>query len=133
MFTGANLRGPIAAGQADYVPIFLSDIPTLIRRRGIKVDTAIVQVSPPDSHGYVSLGVSVDIARAAVQCADTIIAQVNPKMPRTFGEGQIHISHIDAMFHGTSRGSVWVNERIRTGELNDSILPFVWCATGAWS
>ncbi len=70
------MRDAIATGHADYVPIFLSDIPHLIRRGGQRVDTAIIQVSPPDAHGYCSLGLSVDIARAAIQCADTIIAQV---------------------------------------------------------
>lgn len=99
LFTGGNMRDAIATGHADYVPIFLSDIPHLMRRGGQRVDTAIIQVSPPDAHGYCSLGLSVDIARAAVQCADVIIAQVNPCMPRTLGEGLIHVSNIDSIFN----------------------------------
>lgn len=76
MFCGANSRGPIAEGKADYVPVFLSEIPSLFRRNILPLHVAIVQVSPPDEHGFCSLGVSVDIARAAVQSADFIVAMV---------------------------------------------------------
>jgi 4-hydroxybutyrate CoA-transferase len=71
----------------------------LFRRGKLPLDVAVIQVSPPDAHGYCSLGVSVDIARAAVQCAKTIVAMVNSEMPRTFGDGEIHISHIDVVFN----------------------------------
>lgn len=95
-FVGANLRKPIAEGRADYVPVFLSEIPQLFRRGVMKLDVALVQVSPPDAHGYCSLGVSVDITRAAVDTARLIIAQVNPRMPRTFGHAALHESRIAA-------------------------------------
>jgi acyl-CoA hydrolase len=81
----------------DYVPVFLSQIPQLFRQRILPIDIALVQVSPPDEHGYCSLGTSVDIARAAVDTAGYIIAQVNPRMPRTHGEGFIHFTKIDAL------------------------------------
>lgn len=96
-FTGANQRKAIAEGRSDYVPIFLSEIPLLFKRGIMPVDIALVQVSPPDKFGYCSLGVSVDVARAAVQCSRFLVAQYNPRMPRTFGDGQIHNSHFDAV------------------------------------
>ncbi len=89
LFVSEPIREAVNAGRADFVPIFLSDIPDLFRNI-MHLDVAIVQVSPPDEHGYCSLGVSVDIARAAVNCAKQIIALVNPQMPRTHGDGLIH-------------------------------------------
>jgi len=86
-FAGANQRKAIAEGRSDYVPIFLSEIPLLFRRGILPVDIALVQVSPPDKFGLCSLGVSVDVTRAAVQCSKYIVAQVNPRMPRVFGDG----------------------------------------------
>jgi acyl-CoA hydrolase len=84
-------------GRADYVPIFLSEIPLLFKRNILSLDVAIVQVSPPDKHGYCSLGVSVDIAGAALRTARHVIAQVNPRMPRTLGDGIVHQDEFDAM------------------------------------
>lgn len=98
-FIGANCREPVNAGRADFTPIFLSEIPLLFRRRVINLDVAIIQVSPPDNHGFCTLGPSVDCTRAAIQNAKHIIAQVNPNMPRTFGDGVVHMSHLDAMIH----------------------------------
>lgn len=95
-FVGANLRGAVAEGRASYLPIFLSEIPLLFRRHSMPLDVAMVHVSPPDRHGYCSLGVSVDIAAAAVETARTIIAQVNPHMPRTFGHALVHQSRFAA-------------------------------------
>lgn len=100
LFVSHNIREAINNGRADYVPVFLSEIPLLFKRNILPLDVAIVQVSPPDSHGYCSLGVSVDIAASAVKCAKTIIAQVNPKMPRTLGDGLIHVNDFDAMVLG---------------------------------
>ena len=97
LFVSAPVRTAISDGRADYVPVFLSDIPDLFRNGILKLDVAIVQVSEPDAHGYVSLGCSVDVARAAVDNATKVIAQVNPRMPRTHGDGMIHISKIDAI------------------------------------
>jgi acyl-CoA hydrolase len=95
LFVGANVRAAVASGEADYLPIFLSEVPALFRRRIIPLDAALIQVSPPDKHGFCSLGVSVDATRAAVQTARIVIAQLNPNMPRTHGDGLIHVSEID--------------------------------------
>lgn len=93
-FVGANVRSAVQAGVADYIPIFLSEVPYLFNNGILSLDVALVQVSPPDKHGYCSLGVSVDASRAAVLHADTVIAQINPNMPRTHGDGIIHSSQI---------------------------------------
>ena len=88
-------REAVNEGAADYTPIFLSEVPELFRRRQVQVDVALVQVSPPDEHGYCSLGVSIDITRAAVENAKLVIAQVNAQMPRVHGDTFIHSSKID--------------------------------------
>jgi acyl-CoA hydrolase len=97
LFVSENTRAVVNSDHGDYVPIFLSQIPQLFTRKILPIDVAIVQVSPPDSHGYCSLGTSVDIARAAVDTAKYIIAQVNSKMPRTHGQGFVHVDKIDAL------------------------------------
>ena len=94
LFVSANVRKAVASGEADYVPVFLSEVPALFRKRILPLDFALIHVSPPDSHGFCSLGVSVDVARSAVEMATTVIAQVNPRMPRTHGDGQIHVDRI---------------------------------------
>jgi acyl-CoA hydrolase len=94
LFVGANMRAAVASGEADYVPVFLSEVPGLFRKKILPLDVAMVQVSPPDRHGYCSLGVSIDASLAAVQTARRVIAQVNPQMPRTHGDGIIHESRI---------------------------------------
>ncbi len=96
-FVGANLRLAVAEGRADYTPIFLSEIPRLFRQGLMLLDAALVHVSPPDAHGFVSLGTSVDATLAATQCAKIVIAQMNPKMPRTLGDGAIHLSRFAAV------------------------------------
>lgn len=96
-FVGANLRKAVQEGRADYIPIFLSEVPALFRSRAIDLDVAILQVSPPDSNGYCTLGLSVDVSLAAAQSARMIIAEINPNMPRTHGDGAIHISQFDAL------------------------------------
>ncbi|MDI1446774.1 bifunctional acetyl-CoA hydrolase/transferase family protein/GNAT family N-acetyltransferase [Polyangium sp. 6x1] len=93
-FIGPNVRDAVAEGRADFMPVFLSDIPELIRSRRVRIDVALIQVSPPDAHGYVSLGVSVDIVRAAIDAADLILAEVNPRMPRTHGDSFLNIDRI---------------------------------------
>ena len=95
LFVGPNVRSAVEQGQADYIPIFLSEVPALFRSGAMPLDVALVQVSPPDRHGYCSLGVSVDASRAAVHAARTVVAQVNPNMPRTHGDGLLHHSTID--------------------------------------
>ena len=93
-FIGANVRDAVNEGRADYVPVFLSEIPALIRSRRVEVDVALIQVGPPDAHGHVSLGVSVDVVRAAVDTARLIFAEVNEQMPRTLGDSFLHVSQI---------------------------------------
>jgi len=95
LFIGPNARDAVNEGRAEYVPVFLSDIPRLFRRRGIPIDVALLNVSPPDAHGFCSLGTSVDVTLAAVECARLVIAQINPRMPRTHGDGFVHVSRID--------------------------------------
>ena len=97
LFVSQNVRDAVNSGRGDYVPVFLSEIPLLFRRGVLPIDVALIQVSPPDKHGFCSLGVSVDVARAAVKCAKHVIAQVNPKMPRTHGNSMIHVSRINSM------------------------------------
>jgi acyl-CoA hydrolase len=94
-FVGANLRPYLTEGNADYVPVFLSEIPLLFRRKIKPVDVALIQVSPPDKHGFCSLGVSVDITLAALQAATYVVAQINPQVPRCLGAGIIHKDTID--------------------------------------
>ena len=96
-FIGHNVRAAVAEGRADFMPVFLSEIPALIKSRRVRIDVALIQVSLPDRHGYVSLGVSVDIVRAAVEAADLVLAEVNPKTPRTHGDSFIHVDRIDAL------------------------------------
>lgn len=95
LFVGANVRKAVASGEADYIPAFLSEVPLLFRREILPIDVALIHVSPPDKHGFCSLGVSVDVSIAGTQMAETVIAQVNPNMPRTHGDGLIHISEIN--------------------------------------
>ncbi|HWR32510.1 MAG TPA: acetyl-CoA hydrolase/transferase C-terminal domain-containing protein [Chitinophagaceae bacterium] len=99
MFVSASIRRDVNEGRADYIPVFLSEIPELFKQNILPLDVALVQVSPPDIHGYCSLGVSVDIARSAVNVAKHIIAQVNPNVPRTHGDGLIHSSRFDSMVY----------------------------------
>jgi len=99
LFVSENIREAVNSGRGDYVPVFLSEIPMLFRKNILPLDVAMIQVSEPDQHGFCSLGTSVDIAAAAVKCARTIIAQVNPRMPRAHGDGIIHIKDIDALVY----------------------------------
>lgn len=95
-FLGANCRTATSNGYADYIPCFLSEIPLMIRNGIIHIDVALIQVSPPDQHGYCSMGISVDASKSAVDKARLVIAQINPQMPRTHGDGLIHSSTFDA-------------------------------------
>ncbi|MGB4771947.1 MAG: acetyl-CoA hydrolase/transferase C-terminal domain-containing protein [Chitinophagaceae bacterium] len=99
MFVSGTLRQAVNEGRADYIPVFLSEIPELFKRNILPIDVAIVQVSVPDQHGYCSLGVSVDVARSAVNTAKAVIAQVNPNAPRTHGDGLIHASRFKSMVY----------------------------------
>ncbi|MDR0438348.1 MAG: 4-hydroxybutyrate CoA-transferase [Bacteroidales bacterium] len=94
-FVGHNVRKDTQAGYADYIPVFLHETQRLIREGYRHPNVVMIQVSPPDKHGYVSMGTSVDATLAAVQCADTVIAVINPNVPRSFGDGMIRLSEID--------------------------------------
>ena len=97
LFVSQNIREAVNDGRGDYVPIFLSEIPILFRRGILPLDVALIHVSPPDKHGYCSMGTSVDIAASAVKAAKYVIAQVNPRMPRTLGDGMIKATAFDAV------------------------------------
>ncbi len=99
LFTGPGLRAAIAEGRADFIPVFLKDIPRLFRDRHIPLDVAIVQCSPPDAHGMVTLGTSIDAAMAAVESATRVVAEINERMPRTHGRTSFPLSRIDAFVH----------------------------------
>jgi 4-hydroxybutyrate CoA-transferase len=94
-FIGKNVRSAVNEGRADFTPIFLSEIPELLLNRHYPIDIALIQVSPPDEHGFCSFGVGVDCTKAATEAAKIVVAQVNPHMPRTLGDSFIHISKID--------------------------------------
>src|SRR5206468_6622821 len=115
LFVSASIREDVAMGRADYVPVFLSEIPELFKRNILPIDVALVQVSPPDSHGYCSLGVSVDITRSAVNTARYVIAQVNPNAPRTHGDGLVHCSRFEAM--------VYCEDSLHTANFSEKIVP----------
>ncbi|MCM4158311.1 acetyl-CoA hydrolase/transferase family protein [Antarcticibacterium flavum] len=108
-FVGGNVRNSVNSGFGAYIPIFLSEIHLLFRKNILPIDVAFIQVSPPDHHGYCSLGVSVDITLPAIQTAKMVIAQINPNVPRTHGDGIIHSSKIDF--------AVEVNEAIHSHSL----------------
>lgn len=105
-FVGANVRKSVNEGYSDYIPIFLSEIPDLFNKHIMSIDVALIHVSLPDRHGFCSLGVSVDITNTAIKHSKYIIAQINPNMPRTHGDGFIHVSKFNAV--------VRVNDEIGT-------------------
>lgn len=96
-FVGINTREAVAEGRADYTPVFLSDLPRLLARGMIPIDVALIQVTPPDEHGFCSLGVSVEITKTASKVAKMVIAQINRHMPRVLGDSFIHIDDIDVV------------------------------------
>ena len=98
-FVGHNVRAATQRGDADYIPIFLSEVPSLFAKNRIKLDAALVTVSPPDKHGFCSLGTSVDVSLAALRAANMVVAQVNSHMPRTQGAGIVHINAFDVVYH----------------------------------
>lgn len=106
LFTSTPVRDAVNSERGDFVPVFLSEIPTLFKSGFLPIDVAMVTVSPPDKHGYCTLGTSVDVARSAVDTAGKIIAIVNPLMPRTHGDGMVHISRFDKV--------VWHEEELLT-------------------
>lgn len=119
LFIGGNVRKAVDEGRADYVPVFLSEVPALFRKGVLPLDVALVQVSPPDKHGYCSLGVSVDATLAAVQSARTVIGQINPNMPRTHGDGNVHISKFTSLTY--SDAPLPVHETGQPNEVEQAI------------
>ncbi len=113
LFTSTPVRDAVNSERGDFVPIFLSEIPILFKNGILPIDVAMITVSPPDSHGYCSLGTSVDVARAAVDTAKKTIAIVNPKMPRTHGDSMIHIDRINKM--------VWHEEELMTLDYGEKV------------
>ncbi len=102
LFVSANVRDWVNSEAGEYIPVFLSEIPRLFSQGILPVDVALLQVSPPDKHGYCTLGTSIDAALSAARVAKKIVAQVNPLMPRTHGDGLIHVSRFDALIHEAS-------------------------------
>ena len=128
LFAGPNARQAVDEGRAEYVPVFLSDVPVLIRQGLLRLDAALINVSPPDEHGFCSLGTSVEATLAAVQHARTVIAQLNPSMPRTHGEGFIHVDDIDLAVEADVPLYVYRPEPVddvsgRIGELIADLVP----------
>lgn len=113
LFTSAPVREAVNSENGDYVPIFLSEIPILFKNGILPIDVALITVSPPDAHGYCTLGTSVDVARSAIDTAKRIIAIVNPKMPRTHGDGMIHINRIEKL--------VWSEEDLLTINYSEKV------------
>ena len=122
-FIGPNVRHTLAAGNGSYTPVFLSELPYLFRRKVVALDVVFIHVSPPDSHGYCSLGVSVEATLAAIESAKTVIAQVNPQMPRTFGDGILHISEIDYLVEVNAL--IYGHETEKISPLEDKIGNFI--------
>jgi len=101
MFIGGNVREAVNEGRADYTPIYLSEIEELFESGAMPLDVALIEVSPPDSHGFCSFGVGVDTTLTAAKCARHVVAQVNAQMPRTYGDSYIHVSDIDVIVEST--------------------------------
>lgn len=126
-FIGANVRHTLLAGNGSYTPVFLSELPLLFRNKVVHLDVVFIHVSPPDNHGYCSLGISVEATLAAIENAKIVVAQVNPRMPRTFGDGILHVSEInylvevDMPIHIHGKGSVSPEEE-KIGDLVASLI-----------
>lgn len=115
MFIGQNMRKSIQHGHGSYIPVFLSEVPRLFKDRILPIDVALISVSPPDEHGYCSLGPSIDVSLAAVLAAKTVIAQVNKHIPRTHGDGLIHVGNINYLVKHDEP----IHE-VAAGELNET-------------
>ena len=101
MFIGGNVREAINEGRADYTPIYLSEIEALFESGAMPLDVALLELSPPDSHGFCSFGVGVDTSLTAAKCARHVVAQINDQMPRTYGDSFIHVTDLDAIVHSS--------------------------------
>ncbi|RMG68999.1 MAG: acetyl-CoA hydrolase/transferase family protein [Calditrichaeota bacterium] len=128
LFIGDNVRKAVQEGRADFTPIFLSEIPRLFRRGILPIDVALIQLSPPDEHGFCSFGVEVGCTKPAAEAAKLIIAEINPRMPRTLGDSFIHLREIDylvevdyALPEAPQGGSTPVHEKI--GRIISELIP----------
>ena len=122
-FVGSEVRDLAGSGQLEYVPISLEEIPRLLTSGRLPIDVAFLQVSPPDSRGFVSLGVSVDLAPAILSVAGTVIAEINPAMPRTHGESFVHINQLDALVRVDSPIAEYVHPKI--GEVAERVARYI--------
>ncbi len=120
MFIGGNVREAINEGRADYTPIYLSEIEGLFESGAMAIVVALIEVSPPDSHGYCSFGIGVDTTLTAAKCAHYVVAQVNDQMPRTYGDSFIHVNDIDAVVD-SSRPLCELKKAAMASELNLAI------------
>jgi len=119
VFIGANVRDAINDGRADYTPIYLSEIEGLFESGEMPIDVALIEVSPPDSHGFCSFGIGVDTTLTAARCARIVVAQVNAEMPRTYGDSFIHVSDIDIVVESTR--PLCATKKVPVNELNVAI------------
>jgi acyl-CoA hydrolase/RimJ/RimL family protein N-acetyltransferase len=122
-FVGSDVRGLAGSGQLDYVPISLEEIPRLLTSGRLPIDVALLQVSSPDARGFVSLGVSVDLAPAILSVARTVIAEINPAMPRTHGESLVHVNRFDALVRVDSPIAEYVHPKI--GDVADGVARYI--------
>src|SRR6266567_4978542 len=119
VFIGSNVRAAINDGRADYTPIYLSEIEELFESGAMPIDVALIEVSPPDSHGYCSFGVGVDTTLTAAKCAKFVVAQVNDQVPRTYGDSFIHVNDIDVIVE--SSRPLCAIKNVETTELHVAI------------
>ena len=119
LFAGRNVRAAINDGRADYTPVFLSEIPEMVRDGRLPIDVALLQVSPPDHHGFCRLGMSIACARVAAESARFVIGQVNPRVPRTMGNSAIHVSRFHALVEADT--SLPVIDPIPVGDIESQI------------
>src|SRR5262249_4087832 len=122
-FVGSEMRGLAGSGQLDYVPISLEEVPRLLTSGRLPIDVALLQVSPPDARGFVSLGVSVDLAPAILSVAGMVIAEVNPAMPRTHGESFVHLDRFDALVEVDAPVAEYLHSQI--GEIAEHIARYI--------
>ena len=123
LFIGPNAREAVNSGRAEYVPTFLSDVPNLFRRRIVPLDAVFINVTPPDAHGFCSLGTSVDATLAAIDSARLVVAQINRSMPRTLGDGFVKADRIDLGVEVDC--PPYLHPRPKVGELERRIGGFV--------
>ena len=122
-FVGSEMVALANSGQLDYVPISLEEVPRLLESGRLSIDVALLQVSPPDARGFVSLGVSVDLAPAILSVARTVIAEVNPAMPRTCGESFVHLDRFDALVKVNTPVAEYLHPKL--GEVAECIARYI--------